>query len=140
MEIEFLIIADAVEAVNRKIYMMGGGWDRWTSPTYPSPIHLGIAIGMLVPWDETNQRHHISVSVVDADGKPVVPEMGADLEAGRPPGMKPGSAQRAVLAINVAFPLPNPGRYEVCLAAPNGVEKRVTFDAILAGKGTLQVQ
>ena len=140
MEIEFLIIANAVEAVNGKIYMIGGGWDRWTSRTYPCPMHLGIAIGLLMPWDETNERHHISISIVDADGKPVVPEMGADMEVGRPAGMKPGSTQRAVLAINAAFPLQSPGRYEVRLEAPNGVEKRVTFDALLAGKGTLQVQ
>jgi hypothetical protein len=140
MEIEFLIIADAVDAVNHKIYMIGGGWDRWTSHTYPSPIRLGIAIGLLVGWDETNERQHISISIIDADGEPTVPEMGADVEVGRPPGMKPGSPQRALLAINAAFPLPKPGRYEVRLEAPNGVEKRITFDAVLAGKGTLQIQ
>lgn len=140
MDIEFLIIADAVEAVNGKLYMIGGGWDRWTSRTFPCPMHLGIAIGLLVPWDETNQRHHISVSIVDADGKQIVPEIGADVEVGRPPGMTLGSAQRAVLAINAGFPLPNPGRYEVRVAAPNEVEKKVTFDAVLAGQGTLQIQ
>jgi len=140
MDIEFLIIADAVEAANGKLYMIGGAWDRWTSRTYPSPIHLGIAIGLLVPWDETNQRHRISVSVGDADGNRIVPEMGAEVEVGRPPGMRPGSPQRAVLAINAGFPLPNPGRYEVCVAAPNDIEKKVTFDAVLAGQGTLQIQ
>jgi hypothetical protein len=140
MQIEFLIIADAVEAVKGKLYMMGGGWDRWTSQSYPSPIHLGIALGLLVPWDETNERQRISVSIVDADGKAVVPQIEAGVEVGRPPGMTPGSAQRALLAINAGFPLPNPGRYEVCVAAPNEVEKKVTFDAVLAGQGTLQIQ
>jgi len=140
MEIEFLIIADAVEAVGGKLYMIGGAWDRWNSRTYPSPIRVGIAIGLLVPWDETNQKHSISVSIVDADGGRVVPEMGADVEVGRPPGMRAGSAQRAVLAINAGFPLASPGRYEVCVAGPNGVEKTVTFDAVLAGRGPLEVQ
>jgi hypothetical protein len=140
MEIEFLIIADAVEAANGKLYMIGGAWDRWTSHSYPSPMRLGIAIGLLVPWDETNQRHRISVSIVDADGKAVVPQIEAGVEVGRPPGMRLGSAQRAVLAINAGFPLPNPGRYEVRVAAPNEIEKKVTFDAVLAGQGTLQIQ
>ena len=140
MDIEFLIIADAVEAVKGKLYMIGGGWDRWTSHSYPSPIRLGIAIGLLVPWDETNEKHPIKISIVDADGKAVVPEIGTAVEVGRPPGMTPGSAQRAMLAINVGFPLANPGRYEVCLVAPNDVQKKVTFDAVLAGQGTLQIQ
>lgn len=140
MEIEFLIIADAVEAVNRKLYMMGGGWDRWTSPTYPSPMRLGIAVGLLVPWDETNERHRLRLSVIDGDGKPVIPEIHGEIEVGRPPGMAPGSKQRALLTINAGFPLPRPGPYEVVVTAPAGEEKRVAFEAVLPAGGTLQIQ
>jgi hypothetical protein len=140
MEIEFLIIADAVEAVNGKLYMMGGAWDRWASRTYPSPIRLGIALGLLVPWDETNERHRVRLSVIDADGKPVVPDIDGEIEVGRPPGMTPGSTQRALLTINAGFPLPKSGRYEVSVAVPAGAEKKVAFDAVLAGGGTLQIQ
>lgn len=140
MEIEFLIIADAVEAANGKLYMIGGGWDRWTSHTYPSPIRMGIAIGLLVPWDETNEKHRIRVSVNDADGQRVLPDIGAEVEVGRPPGMTPGSTQRAMLAINAGFPLQKPGRYEVSVVAPTGAEQKVTFEALLAGQGLLQIQ
>ena len=140
MEIEFLIIADAVEAVNGKLYMMGGAWDRWTSRSYPSPMRLGIAVGLLVPWDETNEKQGVRLSVTDADGKPVVPDIDGQIEVGRPPGMTPGSTQRTLLTINAGFPLPRPGRYVVSVAVPAGAEKRVTFEAVLPAGGTLQIQ
>jgi hypothetical protein len=140
MEIEFLITADSVEAVSGKLYMLGGGWDRWTSQSYPAAIRMGIAIGVLVPWDQTNEKHRLTVLVKDADGQQVVPPIGAEVEVGRAPGLTPGTTQRAILAINAGFPLPKPGRYEISVTAPDGSEKRVAFDAALAGRGTLQVQ
>jgi len=140
MEIEFLIIADAVDGVNGKLYVMGGAWDRWTSRTYPSPIRLGIAVGLLVPWDETNEKQSVRLSIVDADGKPVVPDIDGEIEVGRPPGLTPGTTQRALLTINAGFPMPKPGRYEVSVTVPAGAEKRVAFDAVLPAGGTLQIQ
>ena len=141
MEIEFLIMADATEAVNNKLYMMGGGWDRWHSPSYPAPIRLGIAVGLLVPWDETNEKHPVRLAIVDADGKPIVPDIGAQVEVGRPPGITAGSTQRALLAINAGFPIPKPGRYEVrVVAGQDGMERRVTFEAVLAGGAPVQIQ
>lgn len=140
MDIEFLIVADAVEAVNGKLYMMGGGWDQWRSPSYPAPMRLGIALGVLVPWDETNQKHPVTISVLDTDGQNIVPPIRAEVEVGRPPGMTLGSTQRAILAINASFPAPRASRYEIRAAAPDGPDKSVTFEALLAGPGTLQVQ
>jgi hypothetical protein len=140
MEIEFLIIADAVDVVKGKLYMMGGAWDRWASRTYPSPMRLGIAVGLLVSWDETNQKLGVRLSIIDADGKAVVPDINGQVEVGRPLGMTPGSTQRAILPINVGFPLPKSGRYEIRAAVPDGTEKKVTFDAVLAGEGMLQIQ
>jgi hypothetical protein len=141
MEIEFLIIADAAEVVNNKLYMMGGGWNQWRSPTYPAPIRVGIAVGLLVPWDQTNEKHPVRLSIVDADGNAIVPNIGAQVEVGRPPGITAGSSQRALLAINAGFPVPKPGRYEVCaVAGQDGMERRVTFEAVLAGGAAVQIQ
>jgi hypothetical protein len=141
MEIEFLIIADAAEVVNNKLYMMGGGWNQWRSPTYPAPIRLGIAIGLLVPWDETNEKHPVRLSVVDADGKAIVPDISAQVEVGRPPGITAGSTQRALLAINAGFPVPKPGRYEVrVIGGQDDMERRAPFEAVLAGGAAVQIQ
>ena len=141
MEIEFLIIADAAEVVNNKLYMMGGGWNQWRSPAYPAPARLGIAVGLLVPWDETNEKHPVRLSILDADGRPIVPEIGAEVEVGRPAGITVGTKQRALLAINAGFPVPGPGRYEVrVVAGRNGEQRNVTFEALLAGGPTVQIQ
>jgi hypothetical protein len=139
MQIEFLLIADAVEAVNGKLYMLGGGWDQWRQPVYPSPIQMGIAIGVLVPWDETNQKHQLAVSVIDEDGKPVVPSIGGEVEVGRPAGTRDGITQRALLAINASFAMPRPGRYEVRVEGTAGDIKRVSFEAFIAGPGNLRI-
>jgi hypothetical protein len=140
MEIEFLIIADAVEAANGKLYMLGGGWDQRAAPAYPAPCQMGIAIGLSVPWDETNQNHSISISIRDADGTPVIPTIQGQVEVGRPPGLRLGINQRAMMAINAGFALPRPARYELCVALPNGVERCVAFEAVLAGSGQLTIQ
>ena len=140
MEIEFLILADSVQAVSGKLYMLGGGWNRRTSASFPSPATMGIAIGLLVPWDETNQTHRVTISILDEDGTQAVPQINGDVEVGRPPGLRAGTEQRSLLAINASFPLPRPGRYEVIVEAPLGAQKRVAFDAVVGGSGTVQVQ
>jgi len=35
MELEFVLIADAVENVNGKLYLLGGGWYQFTSHSFP---------------------------------------------------------------------------------------------------------
>lgn len=138
MEIEFLILADSVQAVNGKLYMLGGAWDRWTSGAFPTPVQFGIAVGLIVPWDETNQRHGVSISIVDEDGSQIVPPISGEIEVGRPPGLREGISQRSLMAINAGFPLPRPGRYEIIATAPDGAEKRVAFDAVVSGQGSVR--
>jgi hypothetical protein len=141
MDIEFLALADAAEVVNQKLYMLGGCWNTWRSAAYPSPARLAIAVGIEVGWDETNQRHPVRLSIVDEDGKTIVPDITAEVEIGRPPGITTGVSQRALLAVNAGFPLPRPGRYEVrVVAGQDGVERTVTFEAVLVGGPTVQVQ
>lgn len=140
MKLEFLILADFVEAVNGKLYVMGGGWDQSRNQAYPATIRAGIAVGLLVPWEQTNERISVRLTVVDEDGNSVVPEIGSEVEVGRAPGVRPGIQQRAVLAINAMFPVPRPARYEiVATAGTEGQELRVTFEALLAGGPLLQI-
>lgn len=132
MEIEFFIIADAVEAVNGKLYVIGGAWDRYNAPAYPSPARLGVAAGILVDWNETNLKHALQVSIMDEDAKKIVPDINGQVEVGRPPGSTPGSKQRSLLAINANLQIPKPGRYQVRFAV-GSVERDVTFEARLLG-------
>jgi hypothetical protein len=112
-----LLLADSAQAVDGKLYILGGGW----SVTGPDPTPSAIAIKIEVPWDEANKRHQLECALVDADGQPVmVPTPTGDrpvnlavgFEAGRPAGLKPGTPLDVALAINIGpLPLKPNGRY-----------------------------
>jgi len=112
-----MLLADSAQAVDGKLYILGGGW----SITGPDPIPSAIAVKIEIPWDEANKKHALKLALVDADGRPVkvptptgeVPvELGTDFEVGRPPGLKPGTALDFVFAVNIGpLPLAPDGRY-----------------------------
>ena len=108
------MLADSAQAIDNKLYILGGGW----SITGPDPTPTAIALHLSVPWTETNEKHKIVLELLDPDGDAI--RMGpeplrieTDFEMGRPPGIKPGTPLELALALNLA-PLPlEPGkRYE----------------------------
>jgi hypothetical protein len=114
-----MLLADAAQAVEGKLYILGGGW----SITGPEPTPSAIAAYIQVPWDRTNVEHAFRFELVDSDGntveletepgveEPIVIE--GSFEVGRPPGVKPGTSIDMPLAITVGpLPLTPGGRYE----------------------------
>jgi hypothetical protein len=112
-----LLLADSAQAVNGKLYILGGGW----SITGPDPAPSAIAIKIDVPWDEANKRHVFGLTLLNEDGQPVkVPtltgdravELSGEFEVARPPGLKPGTPIDLALALNIGpLPLPPDSRY-----------------------------
>lgn len=112
-----MMLADSAQAVEGKLYILGGGW----SITGPLPCPSAIAVLVSVPWNETNRKHRVKVELLDADYRPVLlPASGGgaplaisgDFEVGRPPGIKPGSAIEVPFAFNIgAIPLEPDARY-----------------------------
>lgn len=101
-----MLLADAVQAAEGKLYVLGGGW----SIIGPDPCPTAIAIKIEVPWDETNKPHQIELRLLDEDGQPVAFNgrpmvLESRFEVGRPPGMKPGTPIDVPLAVNFG-PLP----------------------------------
>lgn len=106
-----LLLADHAQVAEGKLFISGGGW----SLTGPAPTPGAIAIKIELPWDRTNVRHRVQIELVDADGHPVTVttpmgtvepvQVGAEFEAGRPPGLKPGTSIDVPLAFNYG-PLP----------------------------------
>jgi len=126
--VDYLLLADRAEALNGKLYMMGGGWNRLAVGDFSQPILLCIALGVLIPWNATNRQHKLDLYVEDADGNSVA-QMSAGFVTGRPPQIEEGSSQRIPMVINLGCMLPGPGAYAV-VANLNGQEgKRVTFTA-----------
>ncbi len=115
-----ILLADAAQAVNGKLYVLGGGW----SLTGPDPSAMALAVKIEVPWDRANLKHRWLLELLDGDGAPVeMPPAVAggpaqpvriegEFEAGRPPGLKPGTPLDVALALNFApLPLAPGGRF-----------------------------
>ena len=112
-----MLLADSAQAVDGKLYILGGGW----SITGPDPAPMAIALKIDVPWHEANNMHKLRLALFDEDGQAVmVPtptgkqpfEIHSSFEVGRPPGLKPGTPLDFALAINLPpMPLPPNSRY-----------------------------
>ena len=87
-----MLLADAAQVAEGKLYILGGGW----SMTGPSEVPSAIAIKIEVPWDQANRQHHFVLELFDGDCQSV--KMGNDavkiqgqFETGRPAGLAPGT-------------------------------------------------
>jgi hypothetical protein len=114
-----MLLADAAQAVDGKLYILGGGW----TITGPDPIPSAIALQIKVPWDRANRRHTFELTLLDGDGvlallqpNPEAPpqplQISGQFEVGRPAGVLPGTPLDAVVALSIGpLPLPPGGRY-----------------------------
>jgi hypothetical protein len=123
--IDFLILADKAEAVNGKLYMVGGGWDSIAVRRLEEALQFSLAIGILVPWHATSLQHEVNLSVQDADGKELV-RLQFAFKTGRPPLLPDGATQRVMLVLPFSLTIPQVGQYFVEVAVGE-VSKRVTF-------------
>ena len=108
-----MLLADAVQAAEGKLYVLGGGWNVTTGAA-----PFGIALLIEVPWTEAEQGHRWQLHLETEDGSPVAPPgsvegitVGGDFEVGRPPGTRPGTAFNVPVAINSGPLRLEPGRY-----------------------------
>ena len=76
------------------------------------PHHFGIGASVLIPWDQTNQPHHLTIRI-ELEDKTVVSQVETDVEVGRPPGLPAGTDQRVLLGIGVDTVFPSQGTYRV---------------------------
>lgn len=111
MHLDFLILADRAEAVNGKLYLVGGGFDRVGVTTFPASANFDVAIGAMVGYNETNEPHTLELRLENVDNDVVLGPIGGQVEVGRPPGMTAGQSQRVMIVIRGPFPIPSPGEY-----------------------------
>ncbi len=129
-EIDFLILADAAEAVNGKLYMLGGGFDRFLVQDFNEPVTFCVALGVVIPWAATNVLHQVSIVLQTQDGQKLEPEMGVAFNAGRPPQAGHGESFRATITARLGTKLPGPGAYVLVADLPGSRTKRTVFYAI----------
>jgi hypothetical protein len=68
------LLADAVQAVRGKLFILGGGWDTLWVQRFPAR-HPSLAIGLRlrVPVSWAGDQIKLSVELQDADGGPLLP-------------------------------------------------------------------
>jgi hypothetical protein len=125
-EIDYLITSDFAEVINGKTYIMGAGWDRFTPPQYPALIRLGIAVGVRVPFLESNMPHHVTVVLRQEATEHF--RMEGDLETGRRPGSR-GESTLVPIAVNAQFQLLEPQTLELTADIDGRSLRRVTIRA-----------
>ena len=140
-----MLLADFAQGDNTgKVNALGLGWSVTTTPT----PHHAVVIILKVGWDEANIQHHMTLTLLNADGgnvevptpvgaQPLMVEV--DFEVGRPPGLARGSSIDHSTAINVGpgLPLP-PGRYEWRMRIDD--DQREEWRAAFVVRGGVQPQ
>lgn len=72
--VDIALLADAIQAVRGKLFVLGGGWDTLWVRSLPAR-HPSMAIGvrLRVPFSWRGETLELSVELQDADGAPVLP-------------------------------------------------------------------
>jgi hypothetical protein len=132
-----MLLCDAAESVNGKLYILGGGWSQLLAPDFP--VNMSLAVKLSVPWHEANDPHQVVARLIDADGQQVtVPnpqnedesiavQSQVQVETGRPPGLTPGTDLDAPLVFNFGGLALPAGGYVWELDVDGTVEARTAF-------------
>jgi hypothetical protein len=130
MKLGFLLLTDAGESINGKLYMLGAGWNMLRFPELPQEWGFGVSLGLDVPWDATNRQHGLELRFDDPDGQPLGDSFTADFEVGRPPGAVSGQEQRIVLAVNTRQTFEQPGPHAAVVSVDGEEVDRSRFYVI----------
>lgn len=126
--IELFMLANHAEAINGLLYISGGAWTehfRMVAPGVPvAQSQLAIAVSILVPWNETNQPHRLTIRVENEDATSSLAQIDAQFNVGRGPTLQQGAVQHAALAVPVAVMFPAPGGYRLVADLDGGVDMR----------------
>lgn len=138
IQVDYLVLADAVATVGGKHYIHGGGWDTLFSATFPvtHPV-MAVAIRLRVPWANTDRPATLVLDVLDADGQTILPAppgpIQGTINTGRPSHLPVGDDQVVPIALslnNLRFS--GPGQYVVTCLLDGEETARAPFRVALA--------
>lgn len=139
MQVDYLVLADAVAVAEGKHYIHGAGWDTIFGASFPivHPV-MGVAVRLRVPWTDTNQPHTISLDVLNGDGQSVLANApGGQINVGRPPTIPNGQDQVVPLAFTLlSVQLERAGDYVVVVRIDGIDQSRAPFRVAEMPPGT----
>lgn len=136
VQISMLIAADSAEAINGKLYILGGGFNHLAVQQFPAAHRFDVALIVEVPWDHTNRPYAVVIEVVDADGSSLGYRAEANLETGRPAGARPGTSFAVPLSIPVEVEFPTAGRYVIRSTVNGRDARRAVIEVVPVGELT----
>ena len=102
MEVDFAFLADAAEAVNGKIYVVGGAFDTiWAANVPVVYPRLSLVMRLMFTPAEVGRKHKIEINLLEEDGKRMA-SVGGDLEIGQNPEVPKGWRQGFLTSLNFA--------------------------------------
>lgn len=94
--------ADHAEAVNGKVHIVGGAWNRLFFPTFPQVLaHLALVAVVEVPFSEYLAEHTVTITMVDATEAPQKLKVEGKFRVGASADMNYGDSTVMPLAIPV---------------------------------------
>jgi hypothetical protein len=130
-EIEFVILAERVEILHGKLYMMGGGYDRLVLDRPPQTLPITFAVGLLVPAEASGREHNLPFAIMDKAGGTVAASDQIGLSFERPPTLGKGERQRVMLApLGGPVTFPTYGKFTLHVALNGAVQKTVALTVL----------
>lgn len=128
-----MLLCDAAQSVGGKLYVLGGGWSLLKRTGQPQSMALAVKVS--VPWSLANERHPIEAELATADGATVSRQGAevraqADIEVGRPAGLKPGTSLDAAFVLTFQGLALDPGGYVWVLRTGDTVLARSPFQVV----------
>jgi hypothetical protein len=138
-------LADSVQSVDGKLYVLGAGWNRLAAGGFPAR-HDRVGIGVLLTIDDGRaSEHNVELSLLDDKEQPVAlftdPSgteqfaINATFQTGAPgDGFADVSVPFALNIDGIVFPAP--GTYTVAIRVDGEDHERLTFRVDLAGSAS----
>lgn len=128
--VDVALLADAVQASQGKLFVLGGGWDVLTVRSLPARHpSMGIGLRVRVPWGWQEDSVALEVELQDEDGGSVLPgSLKASVPVRRPEHLPEGqdlTVVRALTFTNLVFK--EAGSYSFVVSIDGDVKERLRF-------------
>jgi len=129
--VDIALLADSVQAVRGKLFILGGGWDTlWVArfPAHHPSLAIGLRLRIPVSWASESLR--LSVELQDEDGKGMLPRpLANDI---RLPTEKPHAPDASDFAVIRSFTFNNlrfdhEGAYSFVISVDDQPVSRIRF-------------
>lgn len=129
--VDFGLIADSVQAVGGKLFVLGGGWDTLTVRAFPARHHtLALGLRIEVPWTYDGRIVRLEIDLQDEDGRSLF--SGGAVRHQFPVRRTPSTADGEAIGTVQAFtfnhvPFRKAGGYAFVVSLDDVERKRIRF-------------